>query len=94
MNNQIVRKEGAARTPAVIVSELERYGRLEGMSTKRNYFYKFFSFMQDYYEVTYLNDNGSVGEVVSIRRITKDEFNYLVPHAADISGLNFKIGGF
>ena len=85
-------KEGAARPPAVIVGELERYGRLEGMSTKKNYFYKYFSFESLYYEVTYLNDNGSVGDVVSIRRISEADFNYLLPKRE--TGLNFKIGGF
>lgn len=89
---QKVLKEGAARTPAVIVGELERYGRLEGMSVKGNYFYKYFSFMQDYFEVTYLNNNGSVGDVVSIRRISEAEFNFLLPKRE--TGLDYKIGGF
>lgn len=94
MSNQIVRKEGAARTPEVIVSELERYGRLEGMSTKRNYFYKYFSFTSDYFEVTYLNNNGSVGKVVSIRRISERDFNYLLPKREDPRGYDYRIGGF
>ena len=89
---QFIRKEGASRTPAVIVSELERYGKLEGMKTGKFRFYKYFSFDGRYYEATYLNDSGSVGEVVSIRKITKDQFNFLLPTRS--GGYDYKIGGF
>ena len=90
MNSQKV--TGSARTPDVIVSELEKYGKLEGMKTGKFRYYKYFSFEGRYYEATYLNDNGAVGAPVSIRKITTDQFNYLLPTRS--SGYDYKIGGF
>ena len=94
MSKQIVRQEGAARTPAVIVSELTRFGKLEGMKVECNRFYKYFSFEGEYFETTHLNNNGSVGEAVAIRRISREDLNYLLPTAIKSGSYNYKIGGF
>lgn len=84
--------KGSARTPEIIVSELSKYGKLEGIKTEANRFYKYFSFDGRYYESTHLNNNGSVGEAISIREISIEQYNYLLPTRG--SSFDYKIGGF
>lgn len=90
MNNQ--KSTGSARTPEIIVSELEKFGKLEGMKSAQFRFYKYFSFEGRYYEATYLNESGAVGRVVSVRKITEEQYNFLLPTRS--SGYDYKIGGF
>ena len=94
---QINRRDGGARTPAIIADELKSYGKLAGMVTAGAYFYKYFIFELRAYEVTYLNKSGSVGEAIAVREIPETALDYLLPRAktaAPVNPYDYKIGGF
>lgn len=88
------------KTPRQIAEDLNRYGKLEGIVAKLDYFYKYYSYEDTAVEITCLNNNGSVGEAVSVRRIPYEYIDKLIPSRykaklqQERDAYSYKIGGF